>query len=249
MKTAADVLAALRERFPAQAWALLTDVANGTGRSANRFADAIAMSLWPSRGLEILGIEVKVSRTDWVRELNNPAKADPLAAYCDSWYLAVNDAAIVATGELPKSWGLLAPGKDGKLSCKKEAERNPSPKFDRSFLASVLRRVCKQLTSDARIEVARAEGRALGREAAAANAQCEIQEVKSRLEGLHMKLSDFETKSGISIENGWNLGLVGEIVRTIQNGSYLREKRNLVNLLDTSRRITSSLEVEVLKLK
>ncbi len=248
MNTAADVLAALRERYPPAAWAFLTDVANGTGARANRFADAIAMSLWPSRGLEIVGIEVKVSRTDWVRELNNPGKADPLAAYCDCWYIAVNDAAIIAPGELPKSWGLLAPNRDGKFHCKKEAEPNPSPKFDRSFLASILRRVCRQLTSDARIEVARAEGREWGRQDAAENAKGEIQHLKTQLNDLHLKLGQFEQKSGISIEREWNLGQVGEIVRTIRNGAHLREKKNLQHLLESSRRITAALEVEVLKL-
>ena len=33
-----------------------------------RYADAIAMNLWPSRGLAVHGFEIKISRGDWQRE-------------------------------------------------------------------------------------------------------------------------------------------------------------------------------------
>jgi hypothetical protein len=70
-----DVIAALRKKYPAAAWAFLEQVANGTGYAKKyRWADALAMGLWPSRGMELHGIEVKVSRSDWLRELENPAR-------------------------------------------------------------------------------------------------------------------------------------------------------------------------------
>jgi hypothetical protein len=56
------------------AWALFGNVRNttGSGSRQERYADGIAVSLWPSRGLEIHGIEIKVDRQDWKRELADP---------------------------------------------------------------------------------------------------------------------------------------------------------------------------------
>ena len=137
----AAVIAALKERFCAPAWALIPHVRNGTGyqRTTPRTADAIAMSLWPSRGLELHGFEVKVSRADWVKELENPAKAESICRFCDRWWLTVGDAEIVWAGELPPTWGLLVP-KGDKLVAKVEAPKLEAMPGDRLFLAALLRK-------------------------------------------------------------------------------------------------------------
>ncbi|GAI18718.1 unnamed protein product, partial [marine sediment metagenome] len=109
METTEQVLQALRNKYPSDAYAFLTQVGNATGFICNRWADAIAMSLWPSRGLEIIGFEIKVSRSDWVKELKKPDKADTIANYCDSWYLVLGDESILRLGELPMEWGLMVP--------------------------------------------------------------------------------------------------------------------------------------------
>jgi len=81
--TEADVLDALRYRHRPPAWAFLEKVRNGTGYQRDaRTADAIAMSVWPSRGLTLHGFEVKVVRGDWLRELRDPEKADEFFKYC-----------------------------------------------------------------------------------------------------------------------------------------------------------------------
>ena len=68
--------------FAGPAWAVLHEVPNATGAGKVRTADAIAISLWPSRGLEIHGLEIKVSRSDWRRELKQPEKSVPIQRYC-----------------------------------------------------------------------------------------------------------------------------------------------------------------------
>jgi hypothetical protein len=105
--TAADVIERLRLRFAAPRHALFVEVGNATGFGANRHIDALAIGLWPSEGMLVEGIEVKVSRSDWLRERKNPAKAHAIARYCDRFWLAVPDAAIVRPGELPERWGIL----------------------------------------------------------------------------------------------------------------------------------------------
>ena len=53
-------------------WIFLTNVRDTTGRpkgSRRRYADAVAMNLWPSKGLALHGFEIKVSRSDFLTEL------------------------------------------------------------------------------------------------------------------------------------------------------------------------------------
>lgn len=131
---------ALAARFCLPAWAFFSGVRNAAGFNANRTADGIAMSLWPSRGLEIYGFEIKVSRGDWLSEMRNPAKADDVFCYCDRWFLVAASRELVKAGELPPTWGLMVPRGDG-LECVKEAPKNPAPELDRSFVAVLLKKV------------------------------------------------------------------------------------------------------------
>ena len=106
-----QVIEALKTKYDdnGQSYAFMEQVGNATGWKCNRHADAIAVSLWKSRGLAIFGFEVKVSRQDWIKELKNPGKAEPIAQYCNQWYLVVGDKDIVQFGELPMNWGLMIP--------------------------------------------------------------------------------------------------------------------------------------------
>lgn len=107
----------LAERYcDCRQWVFLTQVRSSTG-GASRIADAMAFNMYGSTGYEILGFEIKVSRSDWLSELKDMSKSDEIMGYCDKWYLVVPDASIVQDGELPKNWGLLVL-KDGKLAQK-----------------------------------------------------------------------------------------------------------------------------------
>lgn len=140
------VYAALRKRYAPPAWRLLEEVRNAAGFSASRTADAIAMSLWPSRGLEVHGFEVKASRNDWIRERDAPEKAEAVSKYCDRWWLVVEAEAIVKDGELPPTWGLLA--LRGKaLVTVREAEKREATPISRHFLAAMLKRASAQIDS------------------------------------------------------------------------------------------------------
>src|SRR5690349_16908111 len=61
-----ELFQALRPYYPAREYALLPQVANGTGVGAFRHCDALALSLWPSRGLHLSGFEMKSYRGDWM---------------------------------------------------------------------------------------------------------------------------------------------------------------------------------------
>lgn len=137
-------------RFPRGSYALLRHVANGTGAREYRWADAVAMGTWPSRGLDINGIEIKVSRSDWLAELKEPAKAEQIGIYCDYWWLVVpgRKGDIVKPGELPLTWGMMRWHGGRFVTDRAPAKQTPRP-ITRDFLAAVLRRAQEQLPAEA----------------------------------------------------------------------------------------------------
>lgn len=141
----------LRLRYMAPIYALLEEVANGTGARGNRYADAIVMQLYPSMGLELLGFEVKASRTDWLNELKDPAKSAAFIPYCDAWYLVIADEGMVKPGELPANWGMIAP-RGSLLQIVKPAPTLPARSMDRTFLAALLRRVHESAATPRELE-------------------------------------------------------------------------------------------------
>jgi hypothetical protein len=218
MAKAQDVIAALRKRYPDPAWAFLEQVANGTGSNQSRWADAIAMSLWPSRGIELHGIEVKVSRSDWLSELNNPAKADAFQRYCHRWWLAIGDEKIVQPGELPPTWGLLVL-KGDTIRCKTEATAAEPKPIDVVFLAGILRNVAK-LDTEA-VNKARNEGYADGYANAKKNLEHSDKNVEGQLKEIRQSLLEFETASGLHV-NKYNGKRMGEAVKALE---VMRNKR------------------------
>lgn len=244
LSTAREVIGRLRVRYPAGAYALLEQVGDSTGARHHRWADAVVMSLWPSRGLEVIGIEVKVRRSDWLKELATPEKADAIAKNCDRWYLAVGDEAIVQDGELPKGWGLLVPKADG-LRCKVEAKLvEPEPVQDRGFIAAVLRQAQCQITEEAVLKREYERGFGDGK-----REEKEYQERfnhdKEELVRLTKKVKDFEKASGVSIINCWNAGNVGEAVNSVLNGYHTRIKDQLEELHGKALKIATHIENEL----
>jgi hypothetical protein len=144
--TSSTIRVALEKRYCAPEWCLMHEVANGTGFSGKRYADCVAMNLFPSRGLAIHGLEIKVSRSDLTNELKNPDKADEIAQYCDLWYVVVPKG--LADGlELPLPWGLIELHENGFLREKKKAQKLDAKPLTRTFIAALARRI-SQLDAD-----------------------------------------------------------------------------------------------------
>lgn len=155
--TAAEIRMALVKRYPHPAYGIVFEVAAATGTQANRHLDAMAMGLWPSRGLTLDGIEIKINRSDWLRELKNPAKAEELARFCHHFYVAA-PMGIVKPGECPPNWGVLELTLRRQLTEIKVPTRNadaPST-YPPNFLAAVFRAANRPVGAD-EIEAAVAE--------------------------------------------------------------------------------------------
>lgn len=116
-----------------------------TGYTRESRADAIAMSLWPSskNGMELVGFELKISRSDWLHELKNPYKADPIKQFCDRWYVVTANSGIVKyPDELPEGWGLIF-AEENKLVTFIEAKKLTPKEIDRPFLGALMRRATR----------------------------------------------------------------------------------------------------------
>lgn len=79
---------------------------NGGGSSR---ADAIYVGFTGTSGRRMIGHEVKTSRSDWLRELAKPGKADGWADQCHQWWIVATPG-VVNLDELPHGWGLMEPG-------------------------------------------------------------------------------------------------------------------------------------------
>lgn len=203
----AAINAALRKRYCAPAWSLLFNVSDATGFNGSRYADAIAMSVWPSRGLELHGFEVKALRADWQKELTTPAKAEEIASYCDHWWL-VSQKLVAKPEEIPPAWGWIE-FDDGELILRKQSVKTEAKPMTRAFLAALLRRAGE---ADEALVTAELERREKERVKSA-----EKQEAVSKgwankeLEDLRKALAEFEAASGVKIER-WSGERIGEAV-------------------------------------
>ncbi len=232
--TEAEVVGHLRKRYAPPAWAFLPQVRNGTGfQRLPRTADALAMALWPSRGLELIGFEIKTARADWVRELRDAEKAESIFAFCDRWYL-VTAGAIVQPGELPAGWGHLAIGDKG-CRVAVEAERRTGKDVDRLFLAAILRRV--EAACIPRTEIQAEIDRAV--EAQGRLREREIQVAREEWERQAQWIKQFEAAAGITLHrytDPTDYGAAFKMVRE-QGPEHIRQtmlshKLGLKRLLD-----------------
>lgn len=195
-----DIQTAMTKKWSAPEWAILWEVANSTGTNAKRRADAVMMSLWPSRGLELHGVEIKISRSDWKREAADPTKAEEIARFCDRWWVHTPKGLIEDISEIPPAWGLRE--YDGRAwRTVKEAELTEAQPVTRSFLAAMLRRsdeVNKALASHV-LEAERAkiyEERSSMQEAFKKRINEEVERRTERLEVAQRKIQEFEDTFG-----------------------------------------------------
>ncbi len=207
---ASEVIACLKARFSPPAFCLLEQVADATGARHRRWADAVAMSVWPSRGYDIHGIEVKVSRYDFLSELKQPEKSAAVQQYCNRWWIATPDEAIVQAGELPPTWGWMVTNGGGMKVVVEAPPLTPKP-ISIEFLASVLRNVQKadEAVVERRISKARKE--------AAESANSYIQR---QYDDLRKVVEEFSAASGIDLKHTWDAGKVGEAVQVLRQLHY-----------------------------
>lgn len=137
-KTIRDLLV---YRYAPPQWCIQFEVANGPGGYYFGSADAIAMNMWPSRGLTLHGFEIKVSRSDWLNELKKPEKSERFIKHVDYWWL-VAPPHVALDSEIPPTWGWIK-ATPKRLRIHKDApalfEDGDNESVNRVFVAALIR--------------------------------------------------------------------------------------------------------------
>ncbi len=149
--TAQDLMLLIKDKYKSpkgsfESTVVLEEVPNGTGGFQSRWIDAAVFEMWPSKGLSRSAFEIKVSRQDFLHELQRPEKH----LWCQEcfhfyWFVAPKDV-IQSIEELPPGAGWMYPSGE-RLCIKKHATRNDSPRLDDKLLAAFMRAANKRITT------------------------------------------------------------------------------------------------------
>jgi hypothetical protein len=108
--------------------------------AGQRRCDLVRIGMWSSRGTGIDAHEIKVSRGDWLRELDDPAKAQAWWPYCSRFWVATPPG-IVRQEELPDGWGLMEMPRAGQRRFRVIVKPGAkTPKLTLSLLVELMRR-------------------------------------------------------------------------------------------------------------
>ena len=167
-----------------------------------RKIDLLVCSFWRSRGYALDAVEVKVSHSDWMREVNNPEKADFWYEHSDRFWVAVpSELTARVRDTLPPTWGLLG------ISGGRASEVVKAPKHDRTPLTWGTTLGIIRASSGAganAVQRAYERGRQEGHRSAEASARGSTQ-----YEALRSRVESFEKASGLDLAN-WRADFRGQ---------------------------------------
>jgi hypothetical protein len=199
----------LRHIWPAPAFVRIPQVRNGTGfsRHRTRTADGLVLSAWPSRGLWMAGVEIKVGVADWKKELAHPEKANEIQQYCHYWYVAA-PRGLIDLALVPELWGLVEVTGNTAEIVKAAPRLDPKP-IDMPLLCSILRTV-----EDVTVPKDLVKGEI---DAAVSNALTADQGRRQyEHEDLLKSVKAFEEAAGLSIRCSWDAGNIGAAVAFVR---------------------------------
>lgn len=250
--TTAQIFLRLSKRHEGEEWGFFKEVRNktGFGGGPERYADAIAVNLWPSRGHEIHGFEIKASRADLLKELKSPAKAEAIQQFCDRWWLVLGHHSLIKNGECPPTWGVLVPDGAGLTPKIQAPALEPKP-LGKGFLMSIIRRysvssgdddILKQQLIDAYDD-----GHKQGKKDEAYKAKCddEVDEYATKhLRELQDAVMKFEEETGLNLGYRFsNADKVAKYLRTVRDAAKIKQElRRAVAVRDGYQNLVTALE-------
>lgn len=194
----------------------LFDVPDVVGLHQSRRCDGIAIGMWGSSGRHIAGFEVKVSRSDWLRELKHVNKADPFIERCDRWWLVTGNANIAKLDEIPATWGWMNATKSGLRTLKPAHALSQSrDQIERLWAFALIRCAASHKDASSPEVLAKFEAaRASYQRAADERVEMEIKRISPAYERLRAEADKFEKDSGMKLGD-WRLGNVGKLARKL----------------------------------
>lgn len=138
--TARSIIEQLRflHNQDANQWALFAELRAGTGYSNQQRIDLFAMHMYPSKRFRSIAYEVKISRADFVHEIEKPEKRKFAESVSHECYFAVPHD-MISVDEVPEGWGLYEINAGGPRRIKIARQRE-TVEWKQTFVASIARR-------------------------------------------------------------------------------------------------------------
>jgi hypothetical protein len=219
----ADLKLRVARRFSAPEWFTTFEFpiygAVETDDRKDRQIDALAISRVATRGNEVVGIECKTDRADWLRERSTPLKADAWGRLLDRFYVAATPG-VVHMDELPPLWGFLETTGSGLRErvaaglTSKWRENGGADPIPRELWIRVLRRTLGGEGIHPLIAAAYEQGKKEAVASVTEDSKRELRSAQSDLEHLQRRIKEFEKASGLRIEE-WAAGRIGEAVKVV----------------------------------
>ena len=206
--TTRDVVVALGARYQDAKWVNIPECPfNG------RYCDWFSYGVWNSTGGNIIGHEIKVSRSDWLREIQDPNKAEACAKYCTHWYI-VAPRGLIKPEELHAEWGLMELS-SGKLKISRPAVRKKPQVIEGRLLGEIMRRLQKNSRDDSLIEARAVELADFKIRSVTHQLEWRAKNADKQLQALHALVDEFEAKSGLKIDR-WDGSRMAEAVAVME---------------------------------
>ncbi len=197
--TARDIVDALEVRYARPEWHTERELT-----LQGRRLDFVAFNLWGARGYRTAGFEIKVSRSDLLRELSEYRKTELWTQVVDQFFI-VAPGKLVDPSELPDGWGLLEL-RGSKLFTKKQAAIGAGTTLPRELCARMLDRLHRErFDAIAKLSSAQARDRHQIREEVKAELRAGFaEETRERFERLEQKAEEYETLlRTLSVGHAW----------------------------------------------
>lgn len=229
--TTEQMRALVHKKYGGVHWLVIDELRDATGFASTHSTDVVAVGMYASRGFEFHGVEIKVSRSDWLHELNSPGKNDAVASQCDKWWIAAPKG-IVEKDELPEGWGLYTPSGRGLRVTVKPRKRKNADAFTRPLVASLLQRVSKAETPGHKaLKDEYDRGYKDGKKRGWDDSKWSTQTAERRARDAESAIEQFEKASGVHI-NDWNSGRVGEAVKALEDLRHERRASDLIGQIE-----------------
>lgn len=136
---AIDIVDLLKKKHKCEiGWMVITELRRSPGWVEERTIDVFALHQWPSEGFKRIAYEIKISNSDFKREIKQPRKRKSFREISNEFYF-VAPAGIIDLDQVPTDCGLIEVTPEGELVKTVDSlwlESNP----DWNIVAALVRR-------------------------------------------------------------------------------------------------------------